>query len=75
MWAIVTEPSEGSQTTAASALCPASIAASDPLPPPSSSTTERIVTSPGRGIPESCSSLTAISEAIRPPFMSAVPSP
>ena len=75
MCATVTEPFDGSQTTAASALWPESIAAREPFPPPSSSTTERICTSPGSGIPASCSSFTPSTEARSPPFISHVPSP
>ena len=47
----------------------------EPFPPPSSSHTEVITTSPGSSMPASFKSWTAITDAIRPPFMSAVPRP
>ena len=51
------------------------MAAIEPLPPPSSSQTEVICTSPGSFIPASLSSCTAITDAISPPFISAAPRP
>ena len=76
IWAKISSSLVPSHTTTPSAFWPLIIACMEPFPPPSSSHTEVITTSPGSvSRPASFNSWTAMTEAIRPPFMSAVPRP